>query len=195
MAPDRRNGEPANTYKPWYRLWMLALLTPTHAAFNAIADQPGTSVGKASLWIFLAAVAGGTIGLTSVSTLQGRFSAGDLLQPIVVAAVVTVAVLFQIVGVEASVRWISKKGSYRRAVIALSAAAAPLALIGTVSLSSGLVTFVGLWPIWLLLGTKHVNSITWWQAIRASYSVFMPLVVVAVLAALFSGLFLSQGVR
>ncbi len=89
--------QPSSPGLPWYKIWWKALV-PEGEAYEIIAADPGASVGKACLWVFLTnlvctgvmmLLVGLFYGLVMWSGTEGRQGAPGIVETMIVMVCVT----------------------------------------------------------------------------------------------------------
>jgi len=184
--------------------WIKALTSPTEEAYTKIAKDPGASLGKAILWIFLAGLVGSLISgvLTSVfgtslvpfgeealpSTFYERdFGSTILCSP--VAGILTVLSSLIATGiVYVFAKMLGGIGTYERLFYTFAAYQVPLGLVTSVL---GGIPIIGCLSLVLIIyglvlnviATKAVMEFDWGKAVISS--IVIPIVIVIVLVGCF----------
>jgi len=186
----------------FYQIWLLVLTRPRDDTFQALVDDPGATVGRGALWIFLTSMAAYAVaflaqyGMLAPMLEQAGQSSGyegfgsgmaiALLCGLPLAAVVAVlglmlsaAILQFIAGA------LGGAGTFRQLFFAIASYTAPVTLAGSIL---GVIPIVGaclalplsVYGLYLnALAIKAVNRFSWGMAV---VTMFVPVILWILLA-------------
>lgn len=206
-APFPEEGSPLPSVSaPFYQIWILVLTRPRESTFHALIEDPGATVARGALWVFLTSLIAYLIATAlqfgqlmalmgsteELEALGGIGAAGGLALLCLVPFVAGLAVLGLMVST-AILQFVAGAlggvGTFRELFFASAAYTSPVTLIGSIL---GAIPIVGgclalplsLYSVYLnALAVKSVNRFGWGSTI---ITLIIPgLIVVLVITVLF----------
>ncbi|TES88992.1 MAG: DUF1282 domain-containing protein [Anaerolineales bacterium] len=196
--------------------WIKALTSPTEETYTKIAKDPGASIGKAILWIFLAGLVGAFI--TSLSNLVfstpflplgEEYFPTEFYEPSLIGVILCtpVSAVFSVIGALVitgfcyiPARALGGTGTYEKLFYTFAAYQVPLGLVTSVLTSIPLIgclsLFLGLYGLVLLvIATKAVMEFDWGKAVISSFviPIIIAIVVIGCFLLFFIGIVGSVG--
>lgn len=178
-TPENENMSPFDA-QSWISTWIKAVTSPNEEAYIEIINDPGASVGKAYLWLFVSGVIGAIIGalfssiMSSVTGSDSLFETAGFITFICIFAFVPMIGVTIFTGISHGIaKLLGGEGDFGDLIYAVAAYTAP---IGIVSNIIGSIPFVNLlaFPIGLyalvlnVVSIKAVHNFSWGKAAAAS---------------------------
>lgn len=189
----------SSTGLPWYKIWLKALI-PEGQAYEIIAADPGASVGKACLWVFVTNLIssgifmllfGAIFGLVALS--EAGTSSKEMLAEygvIVIAVVCLTPIVLGGIGVlgllmtsglsHAIASALGGTGTFTKLTYAFGAYLAPLMVVSTVISFIPIVNYLGFMVVIYgvvlnVMAVKAVHQLDWGRAIASSVIIWAAL--------------------
>lgn len=190
---------PSPATLPWYKIWMKAII-PEGQAYETIAADPGASVGRACLWVFVTNLLTTSIVMLLVGALMGLMavsgtdsSTEDMLRAIggaaivlvclapVISAVIAVSGLLVSSGLSHAIASaLGGTGTFTRLTYAFGAYMAPLMIVSLVIGFIPIVNYLGFivliyGAVLNVMAVKAVHQLDWGRAIASSVIIWVGL--------------------